>query len=252
MPPARVRGRHAWQARTMTWPRGATAGRMGRARRAQRTSRPPRRCRTAGPGPGPHQHRPQPVQHRPRRLVGADLQRALRAQRGDAVLLRGEHPAGGEPHRQRRPPAVEQRACRRTGRLIRGPRHREYLCWVASVLACQGFCLPRRGPRSWFIEVLNRSSPSKSDLIGLWARRDARTPYPLMASTVSPPRATLAPAGRGQQVGEDQADGTKLQVTDGSLWRGPVTGVLHEPDRAGRRRPSARCRCVCLCPDHGS
>jgi hypothetical protein len=70
--------------------------------------------------PGAHRHRPQPVQHRPRCLVGADLQRALQAQRGDAVLLRGEHPAGGEPHRQRRPPAVEQRACRHRGPLAAG------------------------------------------------------------------------------------------------------------------------------------
>ena len=39
------------------------------------------------------QHRPQPVQHRPRRLVRADLQRPLQAQRRDPVLLGGEQPA---------------------------------------------------------------------------------------------------------------------------------------------------------------
>ena len=60
----------------------------------------------------PDQHRPQPVQHRPRGRVGADLQRPLQALRRDAVLLRGEQPAGGEPHRQRRPRPVEDRARR--------------------------------------------------------------------------------------------------------------------------------------------
>jgi hypothetical protein len=60
----------------------------------------------------PHQHRPQPVQHRPRGRVGADLQRPLQALRGDAVLLGGEQPARGEPHRQRRPGPVEDRARR--------------------------------------------------------------------------------------------------------------------------------------------
>ena len=64
-----------------------------------------------------HQHRTQPVQHRPRRLVRADLQRPLQAQRRDPVLLRREHPAGREPHGQRGPPPVEQRPGR-----DRGPR----------------------------------------------------------------------------------------------------------------------------------
>ena len=67
-----------------------------------------------------HQHRAQPVQHRPRRRVRADLQRPLQAQRRDAVLSRSEHPAGGEPHRQRRPPAVEQRARRHRRPLAAG------------------------------------------------------------------------------------------------------------------------------------
>ena len=39
------------------------------------------------------QHRPQPVQHRPRRRVRADLQRALQALRGDPSFWRGEQPA---------------------------------------------------------------------------------------------------------------------------------------------------------------
>ena len=56
----------------------------------------------------PDQHRPEPVQHRPRGRVRADLQGPLQAQRRDPVLLRGKHPARGEPDRQRRPPAVEK------------------------------------------------------------------------------------------------------------------------------------------------
>src|ERR1700761_7165779 len=63
----------------------------------------------------PHQHRPQPVQHRPRGRVGADLQRPLQALRRDSVLLGGEQPTGGEPHRQRRTRAIEDRACRHRG-----------------------------------------------------------------------------------------------------------------------------------------
>lgn len=59
---------------------------------------------------GPHQDRTQAVQHRPGGRVGADLQGPLQAQRRDAVLLGGEHPAGGEPHRQRRASSVEQGA----------------------------------------------------------------------------------------------------------------------------------------------
>src|SRR5664279_1586599 len=59
---------------------------------------------------GAYQDRPQAVQHGPSGGVGADLQRPLQAQRRDAVLLRSEHSASGEPHRQRRPPPVEQGA----------------------------------------------------------------------------------------------------------------------------------------------
>jgi hypothetical protein len=59
--------------------------------------------------PRAHQHRSQPMQHRPRRLVGTDLQCSLQAQRGDAILAAGEEPAGSEPDRQRRAGPVEDR-----------------------------------------------------------------------------------------------------------------------------------------------
>ena len=42
------------------------------------------------------------MQHGPRRLVGADLQRPLQVQRREPVFAGGEQPAGGEPHRERR------------------------------------------------------------------------------------------------------------------------------------------------------
>lgn len=57
-----------------------------------------------------YRHRAQPVQHRPRGLIGADLQRPLHAQRRDPTLVAGEQPAGGEPHRQRCPRSIEDRA----------------------------------------------------------------------------------------------------------------------------------------------
>ena len=47
------------------------------------------------------------MQHHPRGLVGAVLQRALQAQRRDAILAAREEPAGVEPHRQRRAGAIE-------------------------------------------------------------------------------------------------------------------------------------------------
>jgi hypothetical protein len=50
------------------------------------------------------------VEHGPSGLICTDLQHPLQALRGDAVLLRGEHPAGVEPHRQRRAGAVEDGA----------------------------------------------------------------------------------------------------------------------------------------------
>ena len=62
-----------------------------------------------------HQHLPQPVQHRPRRLVRADLQRPLQVLSGDPVLGRGEQPAGVKPHRQRRAGLVEDGARRQRG-----------------------------------------------------------------------------------------------------------------------------------------
>ena len=49
------------------------------------------------------------VQHRPCRLIGAQPQRALQAQRRDAVLLAGHLPRRREPHRQRRARVVEDR-----------------------------------------------------------------------------------------------------------------------------------------------
>jgi len=64
---------------------------------------------------GTDQHRAQPVQHRPRRLVRADLQCSLQRERRDAVLGRGELPAHLKPHRQRRPSTIEQRARRYRG-----------------------------------------------------------------------------------------------------------------------------------------
>ncbi len=60
------------------------------------------------------------MEHRPRRLVGADLKRALQAQRRDPVLLGGEQPAGHEPHGQRRGRAIEDRSHRRRGALPAG------------------------------------------------------------------------------------------------------------------------------------
>ena len=60
------------------------------------------------------------MQHRPRRLVGADLELALQRQRGNPVLLGCEQPARGEPARQRRPRAVKDRAHRRRGALPAG------------------------------------------------------------------------------------------------------------------------------------
>lgn len=66
--------------------------------------------------PGRDEHRAEPVQHRPGRLVGAELKGSLQAPRRDPVLRRRELPAHREPHRERRPAAVEQRACRH-GRL---------------------------------------------------------------------------------------------------------------------------------------
>src|SRR6266511_195405 len=47
--------------------------------------------------------------------VRADLERAVQALGGDAVLLRGEHPAGREPHGERRSPAIEEVPCRHRG-----------------------------------------------------------------------------------------------------------------------------------------
>jgi hypothetical protein len=100
-----------WKARwTPTW------GIPGTIRRAattgtRATGTGPRLCsptwgrwRSARPGT---QHRSQPVQQRPGRLVRADLQRPLQILRRDPVPGGGEQPAGMEPHSQRRPRPVE-------------------------------------------------------------------------------------------------------------------------------------------------
>ena len=54
-----------------------------------------------------NQDRSQPVQHRPSRLVRADLQGALQTQGRDSVFAGGEVPAGSEPDRERRAGSVE-------------------------------------------------------------------------------------------------------------------------------------------------
>jgi hypothetical protein len=53
------------------------------------------------------------MQHRPRRLLRADAEHTLEAQGGDPVLLAGHLPRRREPHRQRGPSAVKDRAGRR-------------------------------------------------------------------------------------------------------------------------------------------
>jgi len=73
--------------------------------------------------PRAYQDRPQAAQHRPRRLAGADLQSPLQAQRRDPVFRRSEQPARGEPHRQRRPGPVEDRARRHRGPVAAGGAH---------------------------------------------------------------------------------------------------------------------------------
>src|SRR5665647_1392140 len=68
-----------------------------------------------------HQHRAQPMQHRPRGLVGPDLQPALQTQCRDAPFVAGKQPARREPHRQRRARPVEDRArCSRRAGLAFG------------------------------------------------------------------------------------------------------------------------------------
>ena len=62
--------------------------------------------------PGTDEHRAEPVQHRPGRLVGAELKGPLQALRRDPILRRRELPAHREPHREWRPAPVEQRVCR--------------------------------------------------------------------------------------------------------------------------------------------
>ncbi len=50
------------------------------------------------------------MQHRPRRLVGAQPQHTLEPQRRDPVLLAGQLPRSRKPHRQRRPGPMKDRA----------------------------------------------------------------------------------------------------------------------------------------------
>ena len=57
------------------------------------------------------------MEHRPGGRVRADLEPALEALCGDAILLRSKHPTRREPHGQRRPAPVEERAGRH-GRLL--------------------------------------------------------------------------------------------------------------------------------------
>src|SRR5450756_1625165 len=57
-----------------------------------------------------HHDRPVAVQHRPGALIRAELHLALQLSRADAALPAGQVPGRGEPDRQRRPGAVEDRA----------------------------------------------------------------------------------------------------------------------------------------------
>ena len=61
----------------------------------------------------PHHHRPVAVQHHPRRLVGAQLHLSPHLGRRDPDLVPNHPPSRSEPHRQRRPGLVEDRARRR-------------------------------------------------------------------------------------------------------------------------------------------
>src|SRR5664280_2510376 len=58
-----------------------------------------------------HHDRPVAMQHGPGSLVGAKLHLTPKLGRADAALPAGEVPGSGEPNRQRRPSAVEDRAC---------------------------------------------------------------------------------------------------------------------------------------------
>src|SRR5664280_1649890 len=91
--------------RTRPWPRGSWTSTATATRDFLPLARPP-----LSPGSSPPMKVSPPPPCRSGGRVGADLQRPLQAQRRDAVLLRSEHPASSEPHRQRRPPLVEQGA----------------------------------------------------------------------------------------------------------------------------------------------
>jgi hypothetical protein len=65
--------------------------------------------------PRAHHRHAEAVQHRPRRLVGAEAQHALKPQRRDTLLLASHLPRGDEPHRQRRARTVKDRPRGRKG-----------------------------------------------------------------------------------------------------------------------------------------
>ena len=77
-------------------------------------SSPRRRSRPAAPGPGAPARSAGDAAS-PTRSGRADLQGPLQAQRRDAVLARGEQPAGGEPYRERCARAVKDGARRHRG-----------------------------------------------------------------------------------------------------------------------------------------
>jgi len=96
---------------------------------------------------GAHQHGSQSMQHRPGRLVRADLQGPLQAQCRYAVLRRGEHPAGRKPNRKRCPSAIENRP--------RRPRHAAAACPAHEPAVAQPPTVSRggRGPTAHVCSV---------------------------------------------------------------------------------------------------
>jgi len=99
-----------------------------------------------------HERRPQPVQDRPG--GGADLEGALQAERRNAVLRRGEQPAGSEPHRERRPGSVEDRGRRKRftpGPSICGPVRRpaEVIDERAPITSCSPCWRTPRSKSCW-------------------------------------------------------------------------------------------------------
>ena len=97
-----------------------------------------------------------------------------------------------------------------------------------------GFYLPRRGPRSRFIEVLNRSSLSRSDLIGLCGAPqrpdavsgDGQHSHPLRQQCRP---ASVLPAG-ADHSGESHSDGKCPQ------WYRPLLTLAHHAPACGTIR----------------